>query len=223
MNISAILPAYNEQKRLPQTIASLREIDQIDQIIVVDDGSNDQTGQVASRLSDQLIRFPVNRGKGEALRQGCLAFDADIFLFLDSDLGDSARLAEQLLAPVLCGQAAMSIAAFPPAQRKGGFGLVKGLARQGIFRLTGFQSQSPLSGQRALTKQAVAAIRDWDVRFGIEVGMTVDVLRSGLSIVEVPLPFTHRETGRDLPGFLHRGRQMVDVGRMLGKKWLIQS
>jgi len=221
MNISAILPAYNEESRLPRTIESLREIEEISEIIIVDDGSKDQTTAVAKELVDQVVTLPVNMGKGEALRQGYLKGTGDVFLFLDSDLGSSAVLARYLLFPVLRGSADMSIAVFPPSSKKAGFGLVKGLARRGIFRLTGFQPRSPLSGQRALTRQAVETIQHWDGRFGIEVGMTIDILRSGLKVLEIPVPFTHRETGRDLAGFYHRGKQMVDVGRMLGKKWLI--
>lgn len=220
MNISAILPAYNEERRLPETIASLRESRFVSEIIVVDDGSADGTARAAEGRADIVVRLPVNRGKGEALRQGTLRGKGDVFLFLDSDLGATARFADRLLEPVLRGEADMSVALFPSAKRKAGFGLVKGLARHGIYRLTGFQAQSPLSGQRALTRAAAEAIRDWDVRFGIEVGMTIDALRRGFSIVEVPIPFAHRETGRDLPGFWHRGKQFVDVGRMLSKKWL---
>lgn len=223
MNISVILPAYNEEKILPATLESLREIEEISEIIVVDDGSRDETVRVARELADQVVTLSVNKGKGEALRQGCLNGKGDIFLFLDSDLGRSAVLARYLLQPVLSGSTDMSIAVFPPSSKKAGFGLVKGLARKGIFQLTGFQSQSPLSGQRALTRQAMESIQHWNGRFGIEVGMTIDILRSGFRISEIPIPFTHRETGRDLAGFCHRGKQMIDVGRMLGKKWLVHS
>ncbi|MEW9669638.1 glycosyltransferase family 2 protein [Ammoniphilus sp. 3BR4] len=220
MSISAIIPAYNEEQRLPQTIRSLRQVEEISEIIVVDDGSEDGTDRCARNLADQVISLPGNCGKGEALRQGFLASEGDIVLFLDSDLGHSAVLARYLLRPVLRGTADMTIAIFPPPAKKAGFGLVKGLARQGIRRLTGFTSLSPLSGQRALTREAADTIQHWDVRFGIEVGMTIDVLRSGFQVLEIPLPFCHRETGRDLAGFFHRGKQMVDVGRMLSKKWL---
>lgn len=223
MSISVILPAYNEEFMLPKTITSLREIQDISEIIVVDDGSKDRTTDMALHSADQVITLPKNQGKGEALRQGCEAAKGDVFLFLDSDLGNSAVLARYLLYPVLRGNADMSIAIFPPPAQKAGFGLVKGLARKGIRQMTGFHATSPLSGQRAITREAMSAIRHWNVRFGIEVGMTIDVLRAGYQVREIPIPFTHRETGRDLSGFIHRGKQMLDVGRMLGKKWRIQS
>ncbi|RXT13807.1 glycosyltransferase family 2 protein [Ammoniphilus sp. CFH 90114] len=220
MSISAIIPAYNEERLLPETIKSLRQVEEISEIVVVDDGSTDSTNHCAQQLADRVISLAGNCGKGEALRQGYLASHGEVVLFLDSDLGHTAVLARYLLRPVLRGSADMTIAVFPPPLKKSGFGLVKGLARQGIHKLTGFHSLSPLSGQRALTREAADSIEHWDVRFGIEVGMTIDVLRSGYSVLEIPIPFSHRETGRDLAGFFHRGRQMIDVGRMLRKKWL---
>ncbi len=219
MSISAILPAFNEERNLPDTLKSLREISDIKEIIVVDDGSQDDTNRLARELADHVIALPGNCGKGEAMKQGYLAAKGEIVVFLDSDLGQTASLAHLLIQPVQQGVADMSIAIFPPAQKKSGFGLVKGLARTGIKKLTGFQPVSPLSGQRAMTREAADAVQHWNVRFGIEVGMTIDVLRAGLRVVETPISFSHRETGRDLAGFIHRGRQMVDVGRMLKKKW----
>ncbi|HJV46500.1 MAG TPA: glycosyltransferase family 2 protein [Bacillota bacterium] len=218
MSISVIVPAYNEAELLPITIQSLRSIPELSEIIVVDDGSRDNTTKVARRYADQVVTSTQNRGKGAALQQGIKVASGDIFLFIDSDLGKSAVLSRYLLRPILRGQADMSIAIFPPPA-KAGFGLVKGLARWGIRSLTGYEMNAPLSGQRALTREAAAHIRTWDGRFGIEVGMTIDLLREGLTIIEVPIPFKHRETGRNLAGFWHRGKQCLDVGRMLRQKW----
>jgi glycosyltransferase involved in cell wall biosynthesis len=223
MSISAIIPAYNEEQCLASTISSLRLIDYISQIVVVDDGSRDRTLEIAQQYADEIIHLPTNIGKGAALKKGCERAAGGIIVFVDSDLQDSAVMVKQLVKPVLAGEADMSIAMFPPAKKKGGFGLVKGLARQGIKRLTGYTALSPLSGQRALTKEGISRITSWDDGFGIEVGMTIDVIRAGLRVVEIPVSFTHRETGRNLAGFMHRGKQFIHVGRTLSRKWYYHS
>jgi len=220
MGISIVIPAFNEEKYLAQTLGVLQKEKEISEVIVVDDGSEDLTTEIARLFADQVITLGVNCGKGEALRRGFAVASGDILVCLDSDLGESAQFVRELYLPVLAGQADMSIAVLPPAHKRGGFGLVKGLARRGIRQLTGFDPTSPLSGQRAFTREAVSKISSWDGRFGIEVGMTIDIMRSGMRIMEVPVPFFHRETGRDISGFLHRGKQFMDVGKVLGRKWI---
>jgi glycosyltransferase involved in cell wall biosynthesis len=222
MSISVIIPAFNEEQLLPSTLKSIRCITEIAEIIVVDDASTDQTAEVARLHADVIISLPRNVGKGEALYQGFQQASGDILLFLDSDLAESAALARDLMLPVLRGGADMSIAVFPPSPKKAGFGLVRALARYGIRTLTGYEATAPLSGQRAVTREAATLIRSWDGRFGIEVGMTIDILRGGLSVHEVPIPFRHRQTSCNWSGFIHRGKQFVDVGRMLAQKWHLQ-
>ena len=70
---------------------------------------------------------------------------------------------------------------------------------------------TPLSGQRAMTVDAFRAVSPFAPGFGMEVAMTVDALRAGFRVVEVPVEMSHRETGRDLAGFVHRGKQFKDI------------
>ncbi len=93
---------------------------------------------------------------------------------------------------------------------KGGFGLTVGLARWGIRMLTGLKMQSPLSGQRCLPRALAEQVGIAD-RFGVEVGLTLEVFRRGGRILEIPLPMKHRATGRTVRGFSHRGRQFFDA------------
>jgi len=68
----------------------------------------------------------------------------------------------------------------------------------------------PMSGQRALTRGALDAVRPLARGFGVELGMTVDAVRAGLRVVEVPVTMEHAPTGRDIKGFVHRARQGFD-------------
>lgn len=217
--VSCIIPAYNEENYISCTLTALRHLPEIDQLIVVDDGSRDRTAELARKWADDVIVHEKNRGKGAALLSGLRIANGSIILFIDGDLGLSAKNAAMLLPPLMERDVEMSVAVLPSPSKKGGMGLVKKLASGGIHRLTGYKPRAPLSGQRGLTWKAAESITSWDCGFGIEVGMTIDVLRAGYRIEEVEIPFSHRETGRDIQGFLHRGKQFWSVGQILQGKW----
>ena len=213
MDVAVIIPAHDEAVRIGATVRAAATIPQVTRVVVVDDGSRDDTDQVAETAGAKVVRLWGNRGKGTALEAGAARVaDADVVLLLDADLGETAAQAELLLAPLLAGEADMTIAGFPPARGKAGFGLVKGLAHWGIAQLGGgFDALAPLSGQRALTRACLATVRPFSAGYGAEVGLTVRALRAGFRVREVPTTMAHAETGRDLKGFVHRGRQFVHV------------
>ncbi len=138
-----------------------------------------------------------------------------MLLLLDADLGSSASEAIKLLEPVLKGEADMAIADFPKTTKRGGFGLVKGLASWGIKKCCGLSVLEPLSGQRAISASVIRAVKKVDRGFGAEVGLTIDAARRGFKILEVPTAMSHAVTGRDLSGFTHRGWQFYYVLRTI--------
>lgn len=226
-SVSIIIPAWNEAEHIELTLRSLRNVPVHHfpgsigklEIIVVDDGSWDETYAIASLYADVMIKHKYNQGKGAALASGSMQASGDILVFLDADLKETAAYAFRLLQPIIDGLADMSIAVLPPAKKKAGFGLVKRLAAYGIHKLSGYHAISPLSGQRALRREIMEEIRYPGKGFGVEVGLTIDTVRRGFQILEVPIPFRHRETGRDFKGFYHRGRQMAAIAGTLYKKW----
>jgi len=133
-------------------------------------------------------------------------------LFVDGDLQETATNLGVLTTAVLDGTADMTIATLP-AQLKagGGRGLVVGLARGGILRLTGFRAVQPLSGMRCLSPAAFTAASPLARGWGVETALTVDVLRAGLTVLEVPCELQHRVSGSDWRGQLHRAGQYRDV------------
>jgi glycosyltransferase involved in cell wall biosynthesis len=183
----------------------------VDEVVVVDDGSRDGTASEAMGAGAWVIRSGGRRGKGRALEGAFRRLPpADRWLLADADLGSSAGGLELLLDALDRG-ADLSVAVFPPAVA-GGFGLVKRFATAGIRALTGYRASESLSGQRALTAEALAAVRPLARGFGVETAMTIDAVRAGLHVVEVPIPtLAHRPTHRDARGFAHRGRQGVDI------------
>jgi hypothetical protein len=110
----------------------------------------------------------------------------------------------------------MTIATLPPqATPAGGRGFVVRLARDGVAEATGWTQEQPLSGQRAITRAAFSAALPLAAGWGVEVGLTIDVLRQGLRVAEVPVDLHHRVTGTDWRAQAHRARQFWDVWRAL--------
>jgi len=209
--VSVIIPAYNEGSRIAQTVGALQDLPLVSETIVVDDGSTDDTATQARKAGATVLSLPKNAGKGAALNAGISKAGGTVIVLLDADLGETAVEAEKLILPVLDGRADLTIARFPGARRRGGFGLVKGLARAGIRYYTGLEMQSPISGQRALRRELLEQLLPLAAGYGVEVEMTIKAARLGYRILEVPVAMRHRETGRDLRGFAHRGRQFRDI------------
>lgn len=216
--VSAIVPAYNEAARITETVNAILAIPLVDELLVVDDGSNDETAALAKAAGATVYSMPCNAGKGGALNKGLKLVSGEVIALLDADLGKSAANAAALIEPVVNGETDMTIAKFPKAARKGGFGFVLRLARSGIKRFTGLEMEAPLSGQRVMTRKVIDYIGEFAAGFGVEVGLTIDVARGGFRIEEVEVPMTHAETGRDLKGFLHRGQQFWHICLILLEK-----
>ena len=211
MTVGIIIPAYNEEDKIRKTIVSIRHLPWIECILVVDDGSTDNTAQVAGKAGANVLSLPENRGKAYAMKTGYLNSSSDILVFLDADIDYGADQINKLVEPIWYGKAEAVIACFPMTPGAGGFGLVKGLAHKSLHILTGQSLSSVLSGQRAFLRSVLSPdLFDYQ-GFGIEFGMTVDMLNRGIRIKEVDVSMKHRITGKDWAGFRHRFRQFNDI------------
>jgi glycosyltransferase involved in cell wall biosynthesis len=215
--VVALVPAHDEGDLIGDTVHALAGLPGVTEVVVVDDGSNDDTAARALAAGATVLRIDRRLGKGGAV-EGALRriTAADVWLFADGDLGASAGALAPVLDAALMGRADLAVAAFPP-QDGGGLGAVKRFAAAAIRVLSGFRATQPLSGQRALTAVALRACRPLASGFGMETGMTIDAARAGLRIEEVAAAgLAHRLTHRDLRGFVHRGRQGLDIARAVG-------
>ena len=168
--ISCIVCAFNEGPRLGAVLAVATAHPLIAEVIVVDDGSNDDTAEVAARYPHvRLISHPLNRGKSKAVATGVAAARHDLLMLLDADLkGLQVDDLTALAVPVLEGRAAVSMS----------------LRRNSlmVFRWIGIDF---VSGERVVDRCLLAdVLQDIDSlpRFGIEVFMNKRIIAAGLPI-----------------------------------------
>ncbi|EKP93847.1 glycosyltransferase family 2 protein [Thermaerobacter subterraneus] len=209
--VEAVVPAYNEETTVAETVQALARCPAVGTVWVVDDGSTDSTVARAAAAGARVLRLGRRRGKAQALLAGAARTRAPWLLFADADLGPSAARLAVLVERALAGQADMLIAAPPRRPGRHGLGAAVGLARWGLARLGGRVLEAPLSGQRILRRTLLELVQPLPRGWGIEVALTLAALRAGLSVVEVPVPIAHRVTRMDLAGFLHRGHQLVHI------------
>jgi glycosyltransferase involved in cell wall biosynthesis len=231
--VAAVIPAKDEADRIAATVGAVRGIPGVDLVVVVDDGSSDDTAEIARAAGAEVVRHARNRGKAAAMTTGAgyVARHEGVegrvggsagrrpLLFVDGDLEETAANVAVLVPPVLEGRADMTIATLPPQKTAGGgHGFVVRLARNGIEGLTGFVPQQPLSGMRCISRQAFDAASPLARGWGVEVGLTVDVLLAGLRVEEVPCELHHRVSGADWRGQVHRAKQYRDVALALARR-----
>ncbi len=222
-SVLAVVPALNEQENVGRVVATLLLTKVAGTVIVVDDKSADGTARAAATAGAHVITNPGHRGKGNAVRAGLqVARGADpaYVLLVDADLGDVVREMETVLRPVEQGNADMTVAGFA-LSTGGGFGAALRLARWGVQQLTGQELEFPLSGQRAMRAHHLWQLVDdfgLEPGFGMEVGLAIDWLRSGHSIMEVMTEMRHVGPGRTPAGFAHRARQFAAVSAALAAR-----
>lgn len=206
MKVAAVVPAYNEEQTIGVVVEALLRCPLIDELIVVSDGSDDQTVQVASQYPVNVVELKQNVGKGGAMKAGAAATTCDVLLFVDADLvGLSTDHIQALLEPVLSGQTAMSIGVFSNGRRS--TDLAQKIAPS-------------LSGQRAVCKDFFDQVPKLEQSgFGVEVSLTQFAERHDVEIVKVPLQAVSqvmKEEKRGLArGFLSRLKMYWDILRSI--------
>lgn len=236
--VACVIPAKDEEQRIAATVTAARALPHVQIVIVCDDGSSDRTGEHAAAAGAIVVTHTRNRGKAAAVESAVNGLgvleqrddrpECGTLLLLDADLAESAANCAPLVEPVVSGRADLTIGVLPAQQTPegatpGGFGLVMGAAARGITELTGWTPRAPLSGQRCITRRAFELTSPLAAGWGVEVGMTIDVLRAGLTVEEIDIDLRHRATGTDLAGQVHRAKQLRDVTRALAARGMVQA
>jgi hypothetical protein len=202
-----LVAARDEEARIGETVTALRVQFATADVVVADDGSRDGTAAAARAAGARVLTLP-RLGKGQALSLAEREIPPGPLLLCDADVAGDLRTLPETAADV-------AVAAFAE-RRGGGFGIAKRAARALVKARSGFEAGEPLSGQRVLSPAARAACFPLAPGFGCEVRCTIDAVRAGLAVEEVTIPLAHRPTGRNLGGFVHRGRQLLHAALACG-------
>jgi len=194
--ISVIIPALNEEESIGQVLNDIPgEI--VEEVIVVDNGSNDNTVTVAKSLGASVIREPL-KGYGAACLRGIsiLKQDTDIVVFLDADYSDYPQDLPAVVKPIVTGKAEMVIGSRMSGAREKG-----ALLPQAVFgnKLAAFLIRlfwgfkyTDLGPFRAIRYKDLLALNMVDKNFGWTVEMQIKALKKGVRTVEVPVRYRKR-------------------------------
>lgn len=207
LRIVAVVPAYNEEERIGAVLKVLRQSTLLNDIVVVNDGSTDDTYNVAlSESGVTVITLPRNMGKGAALVAGVRYAEADIVAFFDADLiGLTPHLVDALIEPVADGRADMTIGIFKGGRR----------------RTDWAQTLAPfISGQRVIRSEHVLSIPGLEqARFGAEIAFARYAKAKGLKTELIPLPgMTHpmkEEKLGNFHGAISRAKMYWEIVKFL--------
>ena len=208
MKVCAVVPAYNEGKRILPVLDTLAASPCLHEIIVVDDGSLDDTYAIINlhpackSKRVRVLQHNPNRGKGAAMRTGAESTDADVLVFFDADLiGLTPPQVEAVVRPVATGKAAMALGVF-----RGGRGWT-----------TLAQILVPnISGQRAIRRDVFQAIPCLtQAGYGVELAITNYVLGEGFPIARVVLQDVTHPMKEEKLGFVRGARARMRMYRQM--------
>jgi glycosyltransferase involved in cell wall biosynthesis len=198
--VTIVIPVYNEENTIGDVLRRITTLQLRKEILVVDDGSNDNTGAILKRYPcARTIQHDSNRGKGAALRTGFAHGRGEVFVVQDADLEYMPEEIPAIVGPILAGVADV-------VYGSRFLGECDGMSlshRIGNMILSGTTSllylrrvTDVMTGHKAFSRGAISSILLEEDGFEAEVGITTRVLRrKDLRFVEVPISYSYRLTG----------------------------
>jgi glycosyltransferase involved in cell wall biosynthesis len=203
IQLSIIIPAYNEENTIGRVLDSLfRELPNVYEIIVVDDGSKDHTADIVSQYASsypcvKLIQQPVNQGKTSALRTGFSACSGDIVIVQDADLEYHPQDIQPLISPILQGKADVVY---------GSRFMIRQASRILYFRhfmanqfltflsnlLTDLNFSDVETGYKAFRGEIIRNLIIESRGFGFEIEVTAKIAKLKCRVFEVPISYYGR-------------------------------
>lgn len=184
---AVLIPAYNEAAHVAQVVRVALKA--FETVLVVDDGSSDETAAVAERAGATVLRLPQNQGKGGAVYAGATHLQSDVLVLLDADLtGLTPEHVRALAEPVLEGHIDMT----------------RGVFAGGRWRTTAAQRLTPqLNGQRGIVRSRLLEVSGLaESRYGIEIAITDHAKRAQWPVLDVPLRGVSQIMKEEKRGFL---------------------
>lgn len=195
MRVGLIIPARNEAQALGQVLAGIpREL--VDELIVVDNGSTDETAQVARQAGARVVAEPVP-GYGRACLRGLATLDPtiEVIVFMDADHSDHPEDLPALLEPIAQGRADLVIGSRVAQAQPGSLTVQQRLGNRLACTLMRWRfgvRYTDLGPLRAIRREALARLQMRDPAFGWTVEMQAKAARAHLRIEEVPVRYRPR-------------------------------
>lgn len=188
MKVSIIIPAHNEEDNIPILLQQIKDsFGNRYEIIVVDDGSTDNTGKTAKRYNVKVIRNEIRHGKGYALRKGFAVARGDIIIDMDADLSHKPSDIPLLIKPFKDRKIGLVIASRALGGSKE-YNLIRGFGNFIITKMcniwVGTKLYDAINGFRAFRKDLTRNLKCNG--FEIEIELNARCIENGLKIVEVP-------------------------------------
>ncbi|MDA8564016.1 glycosyltransferase family 2 protein [Mariniblastus sp.] len=195
-----VIPALNEEESLPLV---LNDLPSVGRVIVVDNGSTDQTAKLATELGATVVE-ESQRGYGSACLRGLSEIDkmirsgltVDVVAFVDADYSDHVHLLGDLLQPVLDGQQDFVLGSRLLGEREPGAmppqSVYGNKLACGLMNLFFRGRYTDLGPMRAISMKSLDEMRMVDQNFGWTIEMQLKALRHKLRILELPVPYRRR-------------------------------
>lgn len=203
VDVSIIVPAYNEARNLPKLLADLRKLrGMTTEIIVVDDGSRDRTAQVAKAAGATVLRLAKNRGKGAALTVGFRAARGRYLVQIDADRQFLSREIPRLVKPLSNGADIVFGSRFVRGAKRqpGAMAWTNFVAHHVIcavaWMVTGIRVHDVMAGFKAFRRECVSGLDLQTPHFGYEAEILVRAGQLGYRVAEAPVTFLRCKEGK---------------------------
>jgi glycosyltransferase involved in cell wall biosynthesis len=197
MNIIILIPAYNEEKTISSVVSEAKKFGQV---VVIDDGSNDSTKNLAKDAGATVLSHIVNRGQGAALQTGmeyATNTNCDIIVHFDADMQHKAQDIENIIKPILLNEADVALGSrflknsdekIPPIRR-----LVLKTAVVFTRLISGIKITDTHNGFRALSKNAAQKIKITQNGMAHASEILDEIIKNNLKYKEVPVQIKYTE------------------------------
>ncbi len=223
----AIIPAYNEQLTIGSIITLTRKY--VDEILVIDDGSNDMTSIIAKELGCGIIKFENNKGKGIALTKGfekAIQNGGDIIITLDGDGEHNPKDIPNLLDPVINGECDVSIGVRYNDGR-GKTPRVRRIGQQVLDAQTSIiakhQFTDSQSGFRCFSRKAIEDIKANIKGYEAESLILIEAIKKGFRIKEVPIDAEYRKKSSIVQPISQGFGILLSLINVIGKEHILLS
>lgn len=200
--VAVIIPCYNEAVTIAKVVADFRSALPGALIYVYDNNSSDETAKLAKE-SGAIVRHEPRQGKGNVVRQMFRDIDADCYLMVDGDDTYPAEAAAALAAPILSGEADMTVGdrlsngTYAEQNKRAFHGFGNDLVRTMIRWIYGYSFDDVMTGYRAMSRPFVKTFPVLSEGFQIETELSIHAVDRRWRIADVPINYRDRPEGSE--------------------------